>query len=351
MVERRTLELSLGLVSSVALHALVLLGTIVVPFVRLTGSVPIEIVPFEPQKAAPPVAAAGGTPAPAPPMETRIPRPGPARTQPRAAAPTQDLRKVGPPGANITVILRLAALRTSPHRAGTEQLLSLLPDYHTLLDGTGLSLFDDLSALLIATPDPRDVAATFLAARHRRDPRFDRLAQHPPGGHDPRQFRALADDLMVLGQPPLLDALGGDDASARPWLDALRTFDTSSAAALQLTIADLPLLVRVAAVPLPRSLSLSVSADPAPRVRLVCSFDDEDQATSFLALWPTLQKQVGLVAPLFSGALDELVASRNGRTLEIVGRLPERQVVTALSLAKLLQPPPTPVRPPADVAQ
>lgn len=335
-MESRSLALTIGLCGSLALHGLVLLGSVVVPFVRLSTSLPIEVVPFKPRRAAPPVAAPGG--APKPPPETKVPRPGPGKPKPlRPVAPVaEDLRKVGPPGANITVILRLALLRTSPHREGTEQLLSLLPDYHTLLDGTGLRLFDDLSALLIATPDPRDVAATFLAARHRRDSRFDRLAHHPLPGGDPRRFRALAEDLMVLGQPPLLDALAQDADSARPWLDALRTFDTSNDAALQVTIADLSLLVRVAGAPLPRSISLSVSADASPRVRLVCDFDDEAQASAAFLLWPTLQKQVGLLAPLFAGALDELSATRHDKTVDLFGRLPERQVATALSLAKLV---------------
>ena len=337
-MESRSLALTIGLCGSLALHGLLLLGSVVVPFVRLSSSLPIEVVPFKPRTAAPPVAAPGGSPEP-PPPETKVTRPGPGKPRPQrhdVAPVAEDLRKVGPPGANVTVILRLALLRTSPHREGTEQLLSLLPDYHTLLDGTGLRLFDDLSALLIATPDPRDVAATFLAARHRRDVRFERLAHRPLGAGDPRRFRALAEDLMVLGQPPLLDALAADAESARPWLDALRTFDTSNDAALQVTIADLSLLVRVAGAPLPRSISLSVSADPSPRVRLVCDFDDEAQASAAFMLWPTLQSQVGLIAPLFAGALDELSATRHDRTVDLVGRLPERQVTTALSLAKLV---------------
>ncbi|MEO6950594.1 MAG: hypothetical protein ABI321_02195 [Polyangia bacterium] len=339
-MESRSLALTVGLVGSLALHALVLVGSVVVPFVTLSRSLPIEVVPFKPKKAAPPMAAPGGAPTAAPESKavTKAARPGPVPSQKPKPPVAEDLRKVGPPGANITVILRLSMLRTSPHREGTEQLLSLLPDYHTLLDGTGLSLFEDLSALLISTPDPRDVAATFLAARHRRDPRFDQLARRPLGAGDPRRFRALSDDLMVLGQPPLLDALSADAESARPWLEALRTFDTRNEAALEVTIADLSLLVRIAGAPLPRSLSLAVSADPSPRIRLVCDFDEEGQAGSAMTLWPTLQKQVGLLAPIFAGALDELSARQSGRRVEIIGRLPERQVSTALSLAKLVAP-------------
>jgi len=48
-------------------------------------------------------------------------------------------------------------------------VLRLLPDRRRLLDGTGLDLYRDFDALLIATPNPFDDAVTFLAVRHRLD--------------------------------------------------------------------------------------------------------------------------------------------------------------------------------------
>ena len=41
-----------------------------------------------------------------------------------------------------------------------------MPDRRDLLEGTGLSLYDDFEALLVATPNPLDYTVTFLAARH-----------------------------------------------------------------------------------------------------------------------------------------------------------------------------------------
>ena len=41
-----------------------------------------------------------------------------------------------------------------------------MPDRRDLLEGTGLSFYDDFEALLIATPNPLDYTVTFLAARH-----------------------------------------------------------------------------------------------------------------------------------------------------------------------------------------
>jgi hypothetical protein len=81
-----------------------------------------------------------------------------------------DLRNYGPEGSRLTALLRLDRLRASAFRssivAAIDQLLVLLPDRRRLLDGTGLDLYRDFDALLVATPEPRNDKVTFLAARH-----------------------------------------------------------------------------------------------------------------------------------------------------------------------------------------
>jgi hypothetical protein len=81
-----------------------------------------------------------------------------------------DLRNYGPEGSRLTALLRLDRLRASSSRSNyvgaIDQLLMLLPDRRRLLDGTGLDLYRDFDALLIATPEPRNDRVTFLAARH-----------------------------------------------------------------------------------------------------------------------------------------------------------------------------------------
>jgi hypothetical protein len=81
-----------------------------------------------------------------------------------------DLRAYGPENSRLTALLRLDRLRSSPGKDGyvaaVDRLLRLLPDRRRLIEGTGLDLYRDFDALLIATPDPTDVAVTFLAARH-----------------------------------------------------------------------------------------------------------------------------------------------------------------------------------------
>jgi hypothetical protein len=64
------------------------------------------------------------------------------------------------------MLLRTDRLKETPFAPTVDKLLMRLPDYHELLDGTGLALYKDFDALLISTPNPRDPSVTFLAARH-----------------------------------------------------------------------------------------------------------------------------------------------------------------------------------------
>lgn len=81
-----------------------------------------------------------------------------------------DLRAYGPEGSRLTALLRLDRLRASAAQASyaatIDQLLVLLPDRRRLLEGSGLDMYRDFDALLIATPEPRDDRVTFLAVRH-----------------------------------------------------------------------------------------------------------------------------------------------------------------------------------------
>src|SRR5438552_3736448 len=75
------------------------------------------------------------------------------KTAPKASPapeppPTSDLKPFAPDDANLVLLLRSDKLRSSPHRDDVERLLSALPDYNTLLGGTGLSPIRDLEALL-----------------------------------------------------------------------------------------------------------------------------------------------------------------------------------------------------------
>ncbi len=366
---------------SLALHLGVLLALSGIAFFRFVPPIPIEVLPMKRRPAAPPAidppkGESEKKPTPKPstprPSTARLPTQAPARLAPA----TEDLHVVGPATANVTILLRGPLLARSPHRQGVDSLLSMLPDYHTLLDGTGLHPFDDLEALLIATPDPRDVTATFLAARHRGDARIAQLTRRSLGPRDPRVFRALSDDVMLLGRPEDLARIaaaenhGGTEPAtaespataeimeAQRWLTALRHFDGGpKEAAMQLTIADLPQLIRFQGeLPMPRSIRLALSADAAPFARLISIFDDEESAERFSAMWPGLKIKLAESVPVLAGAFDELVLTRREREVELAGRLKETHVRMVLSFATLLgaHPPspaggrPAPV-PPAQV--
>ena len=84
-------------------------------------------------------------------------------------APTSDLGAYGPAGSRLTVLMRLDRLRGTDYAAPVDELLMRLPDRRDLLGGAGTNLFNDFDALLVATPNPLDPSATFVAARHHLD--------------------------------------------------------------------------------------------------------------------------------------------------------------------------------------
>jgi hypothetical protein len=95
------------------------------------------------------------------------PRAGSSPTEDEAApAPTSDLGAYGPEGSRFAALIRLDRLRGTDYQAPVDALLLHLPDRRELLTGTGLDLFGDFDAVLIATPNVFDPSVTFLAVRH-----------------------------------------------------------------------------------------------------------------------------------------------------------------------------------------
>jgi hypothetical protein len=106
--------------------------------------------------------------------EAREPAPPAVDPEASAAAEVEEARSrgdvsaYGPEGSRLVAILRVDRLRAGPEArpyiAAVDDLLRLLPDRRRLLDETGLDLYRDFDALLVATPNPMDDTATFLAA-------------------------------------------------------------------------------------------------------------------------------------------------------------------------------------------
>lgn len=88
----------------------------------------------------------------------------PARTLARARDAV-DLAPYVPGGARLRLVVRLDRLRGTPWLTSLDTILQPMPDYRTVIEGSGLGIGEAFDVLVIATPDARDVTATFLAAR------------------------------------------------------------------------------------------------------------------------------------------------------------------------------------------
>src|SRR5579871_3875935 len=290
MVVRRGRALAISGLASAALHALPLLALVETPRLGWPAPpIPIEVMP-----AHRPVEKQGPTRAGDPrstekraEQAVRAPtKKGPRKTVAPAPPPpsTADLRPFAPNDARIVVLLRTDRLRKSAHKEAVQSLLEALPDYRTLLGGTGLQPVDDFEALLIATANPFDVTATFLAARHADDDKLRaQLARRTMPPWDPRVVRFLSPRLSVLTRPDgaaLLDgtADGGVDDRAK-WLDDLSRFERAADApggpSMLVTVSDLPSLARFGSgLPTPLGAALASTADASPSVRLRLTFAD-----------------------------------------------------------------------------
>ncbi len=349
-----------SLAVSTAGHAL-LLGAIALAgrYAWPAAPIPIEMVAPRPHAARPP-------PPPAPPpapaasinkgaggarKANGTPPPSPA---PELALPsTNDLKPFAPDDANLVVLLRSDKLRASPHRRNVETLLSALPDYDTLLGGTGLSPIQDLDVLLIATNDPRSITATFLAARYPDSAKLRALLSRPLMAGDPRVFRTLKPGLTVLTRPDgaaRLDAAlsghtdGGDDPRIR-WLHDLENFDqvaqSADGPALLVTISDVQALMRFGGgLPTPLALALAMTAEAAPSLRLKAVFATPDEAAQFAVAWPEIVARWRSATALLglSPMLDGLSPLQHGAEIELLGRLPEKQMMLGLGWASSLVP-------------
>lgn len=354
---------------SLGVHALVLGSFAIAGRVSWPAPpIPIEIQPAHRAVRAVDNHERRGDPKHPPPVErARAPKPpssaSGAPALPRALPPpaTTDLKPFAPADANLVVLLRSDKLRKSPHRAGIDELLQALPDYRTLLDGTGLKPIDDFEALLIATADPHDVTATFLAARFHDSPRLRAVTARAIRPGDPRVFRVLEPGLAVLTQPSdaaRLDAARATDADAAQarWLQELERFDRVArderGPAVAVSLSDAPSLVRLGdGLPTPHGLALALTADASPALRVKLQFADADEAARFAAAWPLIVERWHQRTALLGlgPALDGLMLDRSDAQLELAGRVPEAQTRLALAFARAFLPHDAPALGPASI--
>lgn len=80
-----------------------------------------------------------------------------------------------PPGAQLAIRLDLARVRASPLRTAVQELLSEIPDWQILLDGSELDPIEDLDRILLASPNLQR-SRLIMAGRHIHDEAFARAA-------------------------------------------------------------------------------------------------------------------------------------------------------------------------------
>jgi hypothetical protein len=288
--------------------------------------------------------------------------------------PKYALGDYGPEGSKLTALLRLDRLRVSPQAeravAAMDEVLKLLPDRHQLLEGTGLDLYRDFNALLIATPNPRDANVTFIAARHGLGDdalrsaldlgaaatgrivkwRTDRgrpvgvRQPHPDSvqaetGADTRIFILPAPGLAVIAPRAYGELLlssktpkttrdggataadGKPGASRIPWTELIARIDAEDSvlpesAVLAITASHMFRMPsgRALSVPVgecsqaPSVISLLVTLSHTSSLELHGTFETSAEARACAALWPTW-RQTLLGNPLFlMSGLDAIVA-------------------------------------------
>jgi len=281
-----------------------------------------------------------------------------------------DLGQLGPEGSRFTMLLRVDRLKGTPYAAPVDAVLMHMPDRRDLLEGTGLSLYDDFEALLVATPNPLDYTVTFLAARHHVGDTAMRSAvdrgaratgrvvawrsesgrpwgeRRARGGaatplptRDARLIVMPAPGLIVV-TPPAYRALllapprkppprsdggvdaGAADAGAPPpsWATLLRRIDAENGllppnAVAMASAVDLfqrrgnaPLVFLGVELELPRALAVVLGVDPEPFLEITATFPGEAEARRWEATWPTLKSKLRSNPYVVLGGLSPLVA-------------------------------------------
>jgi hypothetical protein len=316
----------------------------------LAPPIPIEIRPAHRavQRIAP-VEKRGDTKSQAKPPKATTKGAGDKKPAPKPTPPpeTTDLSPFAPDDANLVVLLRMDKLRRSPHRAGAEALLAALPDWSTLVAGSGVSPIDDFEALLIATANPHDVTATFLAARHSDGPKMRSLLTRKLPDGDPRVFEAVRPGLTILTQPSELVRHGDMGDPRTTWLAQLEQFDQVAQAdngpAVLVTLSDAPALIRFGdGLPTPQAIALAATGDASPAVRVRVIFANGAEAQAFARAWPQIVQRFREATAMLglSRALDGFTLDINDAQVELTGRVPEAQMRLGLNWVVALMPPP-----------
>jgi hypothetical protein len=401
--ERRRLRLRLlvALAFSVLLHGLPsALGLLAGLALRALPKPPIQVEILPPRKRAPPPVVVE-PPAPSPsqadsksadlkPPAPKKPEPKPERRDKGPQLPTTRLTGLGPTAVDeelgLRVLLRMPALRTTPHRQVVETLLAAFPDTHILAAGTrfpsptSLSLsrafIDDIDALLIATADPRDITATTFYAKLRAGTDLlSRLEGRRQLSWDSRRVRQLRPDLFSFARPDLLGpgtppppppapgaptsppaspvSAGPDERALAAWSDRLAQALSQPGPAVYAEVNNPQGRIRLRGdVPTPTAVRVVLSADADPQLVAHIELATQGDAERLLTILPQLRSELsgklfwlglgGLLSDLRFAQPAPLPGARPPRrpTVEVRGKLPRADVAVLLLWMKGWLPPP-----------
>jgi hypothetical protein len=267
---------------------------------------------------------------------------------PRAAG---DASAYGPGDARLSLLLRADRIRGTRYVDDVRKALAPFPDDRMLRERVGLDPLTELDSILIATADPFDFNATFLAARYsfaegrlrqgfaraaareRRKLAWRTQAGRPvtplpflgPDGQttDPRVLMLVRRGVAVLTRPEHVDAIAAaavaDGGVPRPaagdWPGRLSLLEAETGGdpdgpALLLTLHEVRSYVFAApgeTLPIPHTGRLTISnLRTEPNAAFDLGFDSPAQAASFVQQWTPRARQIAGSTMIFLLGLSDL---------------------------------------------
>lgn len=298
-----------------------------------------------------------------------------------------------PAGAQIALRLDLTIVRASPLARDVHALLTSIPDWQLILDGSGLQPLEDLDRVMLASPNlqrsqivmagqhahagegedgtayVRGVVERFGAARGVPTPWREELgvavAPWPNADETERVLALLGprhfvlcrpDDLervLAIAQAREAEAAENDPAAERiRGAEALLAMEEGEALSLEVEGAR-RFLRRGDPTLFPARFRASMTRDGETHVRLRVNarFEDVDEAERALGYWNEQRERLAgqtMVALLgFSGPLRDAQVVRDERTISVESRLTLRQVRAILGFLEgaVRRPGPRPASP------
>ncbi|MDH5673901.1 MAG: hypothetical protein OEZ06_17215 [Myxococcales bacterium] len=292
-------------------------------------------------------------------------------------APKPELDAFAPPGAQLALRLHMGRVRASPLAADVEGLLSAIPDWKLLLDGSGIEPLRDLERMLLASPNlkrenfvvagqyvgdesvPRKAVENLAKARQAqaRWKRHDGIAVAPWHDADAteRIIALIARERFVISRPEDLQRVlavattlaerGAETAKSgkKTQTQAMEAGDAllglRGAETLAVSVEGARVFVQGQMRGIPDRLEArAIEADQGIEIQAEAHFDDEAQAKDALAYWTRVRSRYASHPLLaFTGMRKPLVDAElriEGPALRVQTRVSLRQARVLLGFIR-----------------